>query len=93
MKEIKGLKSQIKQELAQVSGTFKKALSSIDMTEISNKAIKAIRLVKKEVDNLKKANKNNELAIKVNNKDAEKQIGQTQKSLDSLKKQTTGRNI
>lgn len=67
------------------------AFSKVDMKAFNKKVQQSAVLVKKQISNMKKASQNNEIAIKVNNKDAQKQISQTKKALDSLKKQTTGR--
>lgn len=52
------------------------------MTQATNGA-------KKKLQDLKNSNDKNEIAIKVTNEDAKKQIDQVKKSLDSLKKQTS----
>lgn len=51
----------------------------------------ATTFAKKQIEDLKKSTKNNEIAIKVNNKEAINQISQTKKQINSLKKQTTSR--
>lgn len=67
------------------------AFSKVNMKEFNNKVKQSAVQVKRQIEDIKKATKNNEISIKVNNKDAKKTISQTQRALDSLKKQTTSR--
>lgn len=77
---------QIKQQVVQAAETAQKAMEQIDMKKVSSKVQQAVQQVKRKIDNLKKSNKNNELAITVNNKEAQKQISQVEKQIDSLQK-------
>ncbi len=45
------------------------------------------------MQDLKKSSENNEISIKVNNKDAQKQISQIEKEIDSLQKKITSRQL
>lgn len=67
------------------------AFSTIDTKEVQNKVRQATNFAKKKVQDLKQSSKNNEIAIKVNNKNAQKQISQVTKSMKSLKQQTEQR--
>lgn len=87
IREVMKLAPQIKQAMKQAQ----EALSKIDMNEFNKKLKQSMSLVKKQVDNLKSSSKNNEIAIKVNNKQAKKQIGQVEKQIESLQKKTTKR--
>ncbi len=69
------------------------AFSRVDTKEIKNKVQQATNLVKKKIQDLKQSSKNNELTIKVNNKDAQKQISQIQKQIDSLQEKINARQM
>lgn len=69
------------------------ALSKVDTKEMKRQVQQAVQFTKKKMQDLKKSTDNNELAIKVNNKDAEKQITQLEKEIDSLQKKITGRQL
>nr|DAP20282.1 MAG TPA: nucleoporin [Caudoviricetes sp.] len=60
---------------------------------MKNKVQQATNLVKKKIQDLKQSSKNNELTIKVNNKDAQKQISQIQKQIDSLQEKIHARQM
>lgn len=60
---------------------------------MKNKVQQATNLVKKKIQDLKQSSKNNELTIKVNNKDAQKQISQIQKQIDSLQEKINARQM
>ncbi len=53
----------------------------------------AVQFMKKKMQDFKKSNENNEIAIKVNNKDAQKQISQIQKQIDSLQEKINARQM
>lgn len=86
IKKIKKLMPQIRQQVTQAVEVAQNAMNSIDVKNINNKIQQGIQLAKKKIDNFKKSSKNNELAIKVNNKEASKQISQLEKKIDSLQK-------
>lgn len=79
----------IKKQMKQVQEVF----SKIDTKEMQNKVQQATNFVKKKVQDLKQSSKNNEVAIKVNNKDAQKQISQIQKQIDSLQEKINARQM
>ncbi len=79
----------IKQAMKQAQ----EALSKVDMKEFNKKLNQSTELVKKQVNNLKKASKNNQIKLVVNNKEAKKQISQVKKQIESLQKKTTERKI
>jgi len=79
----------IKKQMKQVQEAF----SKIDTKEMQNKVQQATNFVKKKVQDLKQSSKNNEVAIKVNNKDAQKQISQIQKQIDSLQEKINARQM
>ena len=79
----------IKKQMKQVQEAF----SKIDTKEMQNKVQQATNFVKKKVQHLKQSSKNNEVAIKVNNKDAQKQISQIQKQIDSLQEKINARKM
>lgn len=67
------------------------AFSKVDMKKFQKTINQSLLLVKKQLQNLKKSSKNNEIKIKVTNADAIKQIRQVKKELDSLHKQQNAR--
>ena len=69
------------------------AFSKVDTKKMTNKLQQAVNFMKKKMQDLKKSSKNNEIAIKVNNKDAQKQISQLQKQIDSLQEKINARRI
>lgn len=89
LKEFQKFLPNIKQTIKQAQEAF----SKVDTRAMTNKLQQAVNLAKKKMQNLKKSSENNEIAIKVNNKDAEKQITQLEKEIDSLQKKITGRQM
>lgn len=69
------------------------AFSKVDTKEVKNKVKQATDFVKKKVQELRQDSKNNELTVKVNNKDAQKQISQIQKQIDSLQEKINARQM
>ena len=84
---------QIKQQVIQVAEVAQKSMEKIDMKKVSNKIQKAVQVIKNKIDSLKKSTQNNEIKIKVNNKEAEKQITQLEKEINSLQKKITSRQL
>ena len=93
LKEIKRLMPEIKKQVTQAVEVARKSMEQIDMKSVSNKIQKAIQFVKKKIDDLKKSSQNNEIKIKVNNKEAERQISQLEKEIESLQKKISERQI
>jgi chromosome segregation ATPase len=89
LKEFEKIVPNIKKQMKQVQEAF----SRVDTKEMKNKVQQATNLVKKKIQDLKQSSKNNEVAIKVNNKDAQKQISQIQKQIDSLQKKINARQM
>lgn len=89
LKEFQKFLPAIKQTIKQAQEAF----SKVDTRAMTSKLQQAVNLAKKKMQNLKKSSENNEIAIKVNNKDAEKQITQLEKEIDSLQKKITGRQM
>nr|DAJ80366.1 MAG TPA: minor tail protein [Caudoviricetes sp.] len=69
------------------------AFSKVDTKAMTSKLHQAVNFMKKKMMGLKKSSENNEIAIKVNNKDAQKQISQVQKQIDSLQEKINARQI
>ena len=69
------------------------AFSKVDTKAMTNKLHQAANFMKRKMQDLKKSSENNEISIKVNNKDAQKQITQIEKEIDSLQKKITGRQL
>lgn len=89
LKEFQKIVPAIKQAMKQTQ----EAMSKINTDTMSNKVSKAVQLVKNKIQELKKSSANNEIAIKVNNKDAQKQITQIQKQIDSLQEKINARQM
>lgn len=79
----------IKQTIRQAQEAF----SKVDTRAMTSKLHQAVNFMKKKMQNLKKSSENNEIAIKVNNKDAQKQISQVQKQIDSLQEKINARQM
>ena len=79
----------IKGKMKQVQEAF----SKVDAKAMTSKLHQAVNFMKKKMMGLKKSSENNEIAIKVNNKDAQKQISQVQKQIDSLQEKINARQI
>lgn len=69
------------------------AFSKVDTKAMTSKLHQAVNFMKKKMQDLKKSSENNEIAIKVNNKDAQKQISQIQKQIDSLQEKINARQM
>ena len=80
-------------ELQKAMKQAEEAFSKVDTKAMTNKFHQAVNFMKKKMQDLKKSSENNEIAIKVNNKDAQKQITQIEKEIDSLQKKITGRQL
>lgn len=89
LKEFGKILPTIKQTIKQSQEAF----SKIDTKTMTNKLHYAVNFMKKKMQDLKKSSENNEIAIKVNNRDAQKQITQIEKEIDSLQKKITGRQL
>ncbi len=79
----------IKKAMKQAQEVF----SKVDTKVMTNKLHQAVNFMKKKMQDLKKSSENNEISIKVNNKDAQKQITQIEKEIDSLQKKITARQL
>lgn len=89
LKEFKKIVPAIKEQLKQVQESF----SKVNVKNMQNKVQQAVQIVKKRLQDFRKSNTNNEIAIKVNNKEAEKQITQLQKQIDSLNEKINARRM
>ncbi len=70
---------------------MQEAFSKVDMKEFNKKVRQAVKLAKKQLQDLKKSSDNNQIKIKVTNTEAIKQIRQVRKELEALQKQQTAR--
>ena len=89
MKEFQKIIPAIKQSMKQAQDAF----SKVDTKAMTNKLHQAFNFMKKKMEDFKKSSENSEIAIKVNNKDAQKQITQIEKEIDSLQKKITSRQL
>lgn len=89
VREVMKLAPTIKQAVKQAQEAF----SKVNTKSIQNKFQQAVQFMKKKMQDLKKSTQNSEIAIKVNNKQAQQQISQLEKEIDSLQKKITGREL
>lgn len=89
LKEFQKMSPALKQVMKQAEEAF----SKVDTKKMTNKLHQAVNFMKKKMQDLKKSSENNEIAIKVNNKDAQKQISQLQRQIDSLQEKINARRI
>ena len=89
LKEFNKIVPAVKEKMKQVQDTF----SKIKTTEMKSKIQQAVNFAKSKITELKKSTANNEIAIKVTNKDAHQQITQIQKEIDSLQKKINAREM
>lgn len=89
LKEFEKMLPAIKEKMKQVQEAF----SKVDTKTMTSKLHQAVNFMKKKMQDLKKSSENNEISIKVNNKDAQKQISQIEKEIDSLQKKITSRQL
>ena len=89
VKEFQNMVPTIKQAIKQVQ----ESITRVDMKSVQNKVHQAVVSVKKKLQDLKKSNQNNEISIKINNKEAIKQVSQLQKEIDSLQKKISEREM
>ena len=89
LKEFQKIVPTIKKQMDQTQNAF----SKINTKEMKNKVQQAVFFIKKKLQEIRKSSANNELALKVNNKDAQKQISQIQKQIDSLQEKINARKI
>ena len=89
MKEFEKMIPAIKEKMKQVQEAF----SKVDTKAMTSKLHQAVNFMKKKMQDLKKSSESNEIAIKVNNKDAQKQISQIKKQIDSLQEKINARQM
>lgn len=89
LKEFEKMLPAIKKAMKEAQDAF----SKVDTKAMTSKLHQAVNFMKKKMQDLKKSSENNEIAIKVNNKDAQKQISQIQKQIDSLQEKINARQI
>ena len=89
VREVMKLAPAIKEAMKQAQET----LSKVDTKTMQNKFQQAVQFMKKKMQDLKKSTQNNEIAIKVNNKEAQQQISQLEKEIDSLHKKIEARQM
>ena len=80
-------------ELQKLIKQMQEAFSKVDMKEFNKKVQQALKLAKKQLQDLKKSSDNNQIKIKVTNADAIKQIKQVRKEIEALNKETRERKL
>ena len=93
LKELKKLMPKVKQQIEQAVETAQKAMEQVDMKKVTTKIQQSVQLVKKKMEDLKKPDKSNEIALTLNNKEAQKQISQIEKQISSLQEKINARQI
>lgn len=89
LKEFQKILPTIKQTMKQAQEAF----SKVDTKTMTSKLHQAVQFMKKKMQDFKKSTENNEVAIKVTNKEAKKQISQLEKEIESLQKKITAREL
>lgn len=89
LKELNKIVPAIKGKMKQVQEAF----SQINAKEINSKVQQATNFAKKKIQDLKKSSENSKIAIKVNNKEASKQVTQLEKEIDSLQEKINARQL
>ncbi len=89
IKEFKKIVPAIKQTVQKAQESFEQ----IDTTNMKKNINQAVQQIKKKMQDLRKSNENNQIKLKVNNKDAQKQISQIQKQIDSLNEKINSRQM
>ena len=89
LKEFMKIVPAIKESMKQAQEAF----SKVDTKTMTNKLHQAVNFMKKKMQDFKKSTENNEIAIKVTNKDAQRQITQVQKQIESLQEKINARQI
>lgn len=89
LKEFEKMLPVIKNTMKQAQEAF----SKVDTRAMTSKLHQAVNFMKKKMQDLKKSSESNEIAIKVNNKDAQKQISQIKKQIDSLQEKINVRQM
>ncbi len=89
VREVMKLAPQIKQAMKQAQEAFEK----VDTKKMQSKFQQAVQFMKKKIQDIKKSTQSSEIAIKVNNKDAQKQISQVQKQIESLQEKINARQM
>lgn len=69
------------------------AFSKVDMNKFTKKVQQAVTVVKKRMEILKQSNRNNEIKLTINNKEAQKQISQIQKQIEALQEKINARQM
>ena len=89
LKELEKFLPAIRGKVKQAEEAFQK----VDTKKVTKKLQQTVNFMKKKMQDFKKTSENNEIAIKVNNKDAKKQITQLEKEIDSLQKKINARKL
>ncbi len=89
IKEFKKIVPAIKQTVQKAQESFEQ----MDTTNMKKNINQAVQQIKKKMQDLRKSNENNQIKLKVNNKDAQKQISQIQKQIDSLNEKINSRQM
>lgn len=89
LREFEKIVPAIKEKMQQVQKSF----SKVNTNAMTNKLSQAVNFMKKKMQDFKKSSENNQISIKINNKEAQKQISQIQKQIDSLNEKINARQM
>lgn len=89
LREFEKIVPAIKEKMQQVQKSFSKVNTNV----MTNKLSQAINFMKKKMQDFKMSSENNQVSIKINNKEAQKQISQIQKQIDSLHEKINSRQM
>lgn len=89
LKEIQKMAPAIKKAVKDAQEAF----SNVDTKSLGKKINQAGLLVKKKIQDMRKSAENNNINLKINNKEAQKQISQIQKQIDSLNEKINARQM
>ncbi len=89
LKDIPKLVPTIKEAVKQSQEAFK----NMNTDTFRQKLHQAVQFAKKKIADLKKSTENNEIVIKVNNKEVKQSVTQLEKEIDSLQKKISARQM
>lgn len=93
LKDVKNAVNSSKGEIQSAVNATSKVMQAVKTQGFVSKIAKAVQTVKARISNLNKFTENNEIELKVNNKNASQQITQLEKEIDSLQKKISARQM
>ena len=93
MPNIRKVVKEVKNAVNETKGLNADVFKGIDMKKVASDVSKATQVVKNKINDLRKSSKDNDIAIKIDNKEASRQIKQVQKQIDSLQEKINSRQM